>query len=176
MRTYESMSQEDINSDPLVVLECGHVFTTSTMDGIMDLASFYRKEEDRWAWHWFYFLAVNEKRIELSSILVPVRFHSMALQQSSILLVCSTLHVWAFWNWVQTTYHAVLILGFQYEVFSPMKYIYISALECLQHLENKYFNIGLLQVGRASSNESILSITEDMSHLPHSHQGYLSVW
>lgn len=36
-----SYGQVDLDTDPVVVLECGHVFTTETMDGHMKLDDAY---------------------------------------------------------------------------------------------------------------------------------------
>lgn len=47
IKPFGSMNQQDIDDDPLVVLKCGHAYTASTMDGIMDMEKFYKKEDDR---------------------------------------------------------------------------------------------------------------------------------
>ena len=43
MRCFSEMTEEDVNSDPLIVLGCGHVCTLSTLDGIMELDKFYER-------------------------------------------------------------------------------------------------------------------------------------
>lgn len=41
MSTFDDLTSEDVDEDPLIVLRCGHAFVTSTMDGILELASAY---------------------------------------------------------------------------------------------------------------------------------------
>lgn len=47
METFENLSEASVNSDPLIVLGCGHVFTMSTMDGHMELKTFYTKDDSK---------------------------------------------------------------------------------------------------------------------------------
>ncbi|KAF2485496.1 F-actin capping protein alpha subunit-domain-containing protein [Neohortaea acidophila] len=36
----------DLDQDPFIVLNCGHVFTIRTLDGLMDMAKFYKMDEN----------------------------------------------------------------------------------------------------------------------------------
>jgi hypothetical protein len=36
----------DLNRDPVIILNCGHVFTVSTLDGLMDMARYYELDSD----------------------------------------------------------------------------------------------------------------------------------
>ena len=36
----------DLDSDPVIILNCGHVFTVSTLDGLMDMAKYYELDKD----------------------------------------------------------------------------------------------------------------------------------
>lgn len=40
-KTFDDLSEEDITEDPLLVLHCGHAYTTSTMDGHMEISTAY---------------------------------------------------------------------------------------------------------------------------------------
>ncbi|KAJ1548785.1 hypothetical protein HK405_015099 [Cladochytrium tenue] len=44
--TMEEYRNVDLDSDPVVVLACGHVFTVSTMDGQLEMASVYERDGD----------------------------------------------------------------------------------------------------------------------------------
>lgn len=44
LETFKDLREDSVNSDPLIVLGCGHVFTTSTMDQHMKLEDFYDRE------------------------------------------------------------------------------------------------------------------------------------
>ncbi len=37
LRTFDELKPDDVDEDPLVVLSCGHAFTTSTLDGTVGL-------------------------------------------------------------------------------------------------------------------------------------------
>ncbi|KAG8908575.1 hypothetical protein FRC01_007332 [Tulasnella sp. 417] len=47
-----SLSDVDLDGDGLdsrlITLKCGHVFTVETLDGICELASYYKKQDERW--------------------------------------------------------------------------------------------------------------------------------
>lgn len=40
-KTFDDLTEEDVTADPLLVLPCGHAYTTSTLDGHMDMAAAY---------------------------------------------------------------------------------------------------------------------------------------
>lgn len=39
--TFKDLSDADVTADPLIVLPCGHLFTTSTLDGLMAMSEAY---------------------------------------------------------------------------------------------------------------------------------------
>lgn len=41
MTRFGDLTPEEVAADPLIVLSCGHAFTTSTLDGHMGHARFY---------------------------------------------------------------------------------------------------------------------------------------
>ncbi|KAG8902316.1 hypothetical protein FRC00_012829 [Tulasnella sp. 408] len=47
-----SLSDVDLDGDGLdsrlITLKCGHIFTVETLDGICELASYYKKQDERW--------------------------------------------------------------------------------------------------------------------------------
>lgn len=43
---FKKYNDVDLDLDPVIVLNCGHVFTISTLDGLMDLAKFYKMDEN----------------------------------------------------------------------------------------------------------------------------------
>lgn len=43
--TYGELADGAVSSDPLLLLPCGHVFATSTLDGWVDIGAAYIKEE-----------------------------------------------------------------------------------------------------------------------------------
>lgn len=45
MKAFGDLNDEDVNEDPLIVLPCSHVFTASTLDGMMELHKVYEKQE-----------------------------------------------------------------------------------------------------------------------------------
>lgn len=47
MKLFEDLTDEDVNEDPLIVLPCSHVFTASTLDGVMELHKAYEKRDSR---------------------------------------------------------------------------------------------------------------------------------
>eukprot|EP00210_Caulerpa_lentillifera_P007090 g6783.t1 len=48
-RTYRELTDEDLTVDPLIVLECGHAYLMSTLDGHMELEEFYARDRyQRW--------------------------------------------------------------------------------------------------------------------------------
>eukprot|EP00172_Hildenbrandia_rubra_P001281 Plantae.Rhodophyta-Hildenbrandia_rubra.ctg18276.p1 GENE.Plantae.Rhodophyta-Hildenbrandia_rubra.ctg18276~~Plantae.Rhodophyta-Hildenbrandia_rubra.ctg18276.p1 ORF type:complete len:703 (+),score=53.24 Plantae.Rhodophyta-Hildenbrandia_rubra.ctg18276:174-2282(+) len=44
-RTFKEI---DIDDDPIIILGCGHAFTLETLDGHLQLQSYYTKADDRW--------------------------------------------------------------------------------------------------------------------------------
>ena len=51
-KTMAEVTDSELDSDPLVVLPCGHAFLASTADGFMDLSSGYSQDASgRWAMH-----------------------------------------------------------------------------------------------------------------------------
>ncbi|EFJ49576.1 hypothetical protein VOLCADRAFT_89933 [Volvox carteri f. nagariensis] len=51
LRSLGDLTPEDVDEDPLVVLpSCGHAFLTSTLDGLLDLASCYDRDPTTGAW------------------------------------------------------------------------------------------------------------------------------
>lgn len=42
-RTFTDLSEEEVSNDPLVILDCGHVFLMSTMDHHMEMGKYYEK-------------------------------------------------------------------------------------------------------------------------------------
>lgn len=47
---HERLKEHDPSIEPIVVLGCGHAYTLSTLDGLMDLASAYVKVRLRFPW------------------------------------------------------------------------------------------------------------------------------
>lgn len=43
--TLKDVGEEDVDSDPLVQLGCGHVHTTSTLDGLVELNRYTDKRQ-----------------------------------------------------------------------------------------------------------------------------------
>eukprot|EP00882_Tetradesmus_deserticola_P013050 GHRQ01013841.1.p2 GENE.GHRQ01013841.1~~GHRQ01013841.1.p2 ORF type:complete len:123 (+),score=31.29 GHRQ01013841.1:872-1240(+) len=43
LSTFADLEEASVDSDPLLLLPCGHVFTTSTLDGWMDMAAAYER-------------------------------------------------------------------------------------------------------------------------------------
>ncbi|KAF8936308.1 hypothetical protein BGZ58_004343 [Dissophora ornata] len=43
----QPLREVDVNDDPILVLSCGHVLTMTSLDGMMDMSSYYRHRTDR---------------------------------------------------------------------------------------------------------------------------------
>ncbi|CAM9306840.1 unnamed protein product [Pylaiella littoralis] len=50
MMEFKTLKEHDPSIEPIVVLGCGHAYTLSTLDGLMDLASAYVKDEKTEQW------------------------------------------------------------------------------------------------------------------------------
>ncbi|KAI0563256.1 DNA2/NAM7 helicase [Gracilaria domingensis] len=49
LKTLEELVEDDGEDFPIIVLPCGHVFTMSTLDGHLDMESYYRKDSTNWS-------------------------------------------------------------------------------------------------------------------------------
>ncbi|CAM9550665.1 unnamed protein product [Scytosiphon promiscuus] len=50
MLEFKTLREHDPSVEPIVVLSCGHAYTLSTLDGLLDLASAYKKDEQSGEW------------------------------------------------------------------------------------------------------------------------------
>ncbi|KAJ3324873.1 hypothetical protein HDU76_013306 [Blyttiomyces sp. JEL0837] len=47
---FQEYGEVNLNDDPVIVLSCGHVFTVSTLDGVVGIEQVYRKDEETGKW------------------------------------------------------------------------------------------------------------------------------
>lgn len=43
MVEFKSYEQQDLDADPVIILKCGHFYSTSTLDGIMELGESFEQ-------------------------------------------------------------------------------------------------------------------------------------
>ncbi|KXZ53505.1 hypothetical protein GPECTOR_7g955 [Gonium pectorale] len=99
LRTFSELTPSDVDEDPLVVLPCGHAFLTSTLDGMLELEGFYRRDPATGSWLHPLPLADRQPKRACPTCRQPingVRRYGRPINQASLELVQRKhMHTWA---------------------------------------------------------------------------------